>query len=341
MNQFMGRIMNGKKCGQWKVAATSLRKLISYNIVPNNFCFNVAIEACFDSKEYSEAIDLVRLGRTLGHFPKGHYTNSGFVRNWKEWEWDFHFFTLPEACRLLSDALIATVRRGYASLPSAQDIVVITGKGRQSGSVLKTKLPKFLEENQGPEITVVKENVGWFLITKESLVQWEKSANFTPFIRLHSEGHCPGKGNLTNFVRNFKEWELDLHSYTLPVACMLLSDALISIIRRGYASQPYAEDIVVITGKGQNSGANGPVLKSHVPKFLEESQGPEITVMEGNKGYFLITLKSLASWEKSTHFTSFESLFISKALVPSLVAEEVPAQRRPRKLRWKATHKVT
>jgi hypothetical protein len=56
---------------------------------------------------------------------------------------------------------------------------------------------------------------------------------------------------------------------------------------------PFFRDIGVITGKGNRSGPDGPVLPTKIPQFLQTHMGLETTLIEGNTGMFLVTKTSV------------------------------------------------
>jgi DNA-nicking Smr family endonuclease len=55
-------------------------------------------------------------------------------------------------------------------------------------------------------------------------------------------------------------------------------------------------DIGIITGKGNRSGPEGPVLQAKIPQFLQTKLGLETTPGKGNTGIFLVTKASLQAW---------------------------------------------
>ena len=102
----------------------------------------------------------------------------------------------------------------------------------------------------------------------------------------------------------------DLHLLTDATSCMLLSDALLSIIDSGVHDSPCVKNIIVVTGKGLNTEhPDGPILKEKVPKFLHEVAGLVTSAVEGNEGRFLITGRSLQQWASSAKYGQFKALF--------------------------------
>ena len=95
---------------------------------------------------------------------------------------------------LLADALIASVES-----ESFRNILLITGRGKTSRSlrnadpVLQVKIPAFLEELAGLELTEHikhgKLNEGAFVITKNALEKWANTEAFT-----HFQSLMTGKG---------------------------------------------------------------------------------------------------------------------------------------------------
>ena len=103
----------------------------------------------------------------------------------------------------------------------------------------------------------------------------------------------------------------DLHDLTEASACMLLADALQSLVRLSNeeASHSY-QDIAVITGKGLRTiESMDPVLREKVPAFLNDIAGLETAVIGGNEGRFLITAASLKKWVTSGAYEKFKGTF--------------------------------
>ena len=104
----------------------------------------------------------------------------------------------------------------------------------------------------------------------------------------------------------------DLHLLTEATACMLLADALLSLVRSDGIPISY-QDIIVITGKGLGTiDPCGPVLREKVPSFLNDVAGLETTAIEGNEGRFLVTAASLEIWAASGAYEKFKGLFRSR-----------------------------
>jgi len=135
----------------------------------DEYCFSSAIDVCFNNAKYGEALRLVRLSQAEGYYP------SFSVHDGSR-KLDLHGFPLASACMLLSDALLAAIvsekSKGF------QDIVVITGKGRGSGTegpVLQSGVPDFLHKILKLATTAVQDNEGRLLLNSISLQQWTES----------------------------------------------------------------------------------------------------------------------------------------------------------------------
>ena len=141
---------------------------------PDEVTYNSITKTCFDSKRYSEALELAREAMDRGILHINVSTESGLPK------WDLHDLTEASACMLLADALQSLVRlsNGEAS-HSYQDILIITGKGLNTddptGPVLREKVPAFLNNVAGLETAAIKRNKGRFLITASSLEKWVTS----------------------------------------------------------------------------------------------------------------------------------------------------------------------
>ena len=104
-----------------------------------------------------------------------------------------------------------------------------------------------------------------------------------------------------------KEW--DLHEMIEAQACMLLADALITLVE----SASFRE-ILIITGRGKQSKSlrnADAVLQVKVPAFLKDLAGLELAehIKNGklNKGAFVIAKKDLQKWAKSDDFANFQA----------------------------------
>ena len=100
-------------------------------------------------------------------------------------KWDLHDLTEATACMLLSDALLNLVANKDGPEPNFHDVIVVTGKGLNTegpdGPVLLDKVPAFLDNVAGLEITAVEGNEGRFLITAISLEEWVVSGTYDKF----------------------------------------------------------------------------------------------------------------------------------------------------------------
>ena len=150
---------------------------------PSDATYTAITKALYDSKRYSEALNLAKEAAGLGlkerPFRINVSTESGLPK------WDLH--RLPEgmACMLLADALQSFVQSSIErASPSNQDIIVVTGKGRTTESkdpVLREKVPAFLNDIAGLEAAVIGGNEGRFLITAASLKKWVASGAYEKF----------------------------------------------------------------------------------------------------------------------------------------------------------------
>ena len=150
---------------------------------PSDATYTAITKALYDSKRYSEALNLAKEAAGLGlkerPFRINVSTESGLPK------WDLH--RLPEgmACMLLADALQSFVQSSIErASPSNQDIIVVTGKGRTTESkdpVLREKVPAFLNDVAGLETTAIEENDGRILIMAASLEEWAASGAYEKF----------------------------------------------------------------------------------------------------------------------------------------------------------------
>ena len=101
-----------------------------------------------------------------------------------------------------------------------------------------------------------------------------------------------------------REW--DLHDRSLAAACMLLADSLMLVAEQRLFEKSNFVDIIVVTGRGLGSGPTGPVLRAGVPNFLRKMSGPEISLVKGNNGRFLITRQALQIWVESGNLDVFK-----------------------------------
>ena len=108
-------------------------------------------------------------------------------------------------------------------------------------------------------------------------------------------------------IRDSPLW--DLHDLPLAVACILLTDSLLQVLREKTFNEPSFREIVVVTGKGLGSGPDGPVLRTGVPQFLRDTFGPEILLVERNEGRFHLSQKALRTWVDSGNSDKFRGRF--------------------------------
>ena len=106
------------------------------------------------------------------------------------------------------------------------------------------------------------------------------------------------------------KWELA--SLPEAMACMLLTDALLSLVAPSNGGEPPSyQDIIVGTGVGSRAGTENPTgsaLKVKVPAFLNDVAGLKTTAIEGNEGRFLITATSLEEWVATGAYKKFKSM---------------------------------
>ena len=151
---------------------------------PDDVTYRAITQACFNSNRYSEALKSAREAARFGF--KERPMHIKITKQNDQLEWDLHELIKASACMLLADALLSLVRSISDGTPkSYQDIIVITGKGlntkNPNGSVLREKVPAFLNDVAGLNTTAVKENEGIFLITAASLKKWAASGAYEEF----------------------------------------------------------------------------------------------------------------------------------------------------------------
>ena len=164
-----------EKGGQWEKALDILQEMANCGIEPEVISYNAAIEACFGSEKYSEALSLVRRALETGHYP--------IFWKQKSPKWDLHGFPFAVACMLIVESLIKTTQDSLANALIG-DIIIVTGKGLGSGNegpVLRTKVPEFFREVQGPILEPVEGNEGRFLIKQMALQMWLESGDVEQF----------------------------------------------------------------------------------------------------------------------------------------------------------------
>ena len=168
-----------EKGGQWEKALDLFKDMRSQGIKPNVITYSATISACFNSHKLKEALKLLQDGQANGHFPRFSQQQSS--------KWDLHGFTFSESCMLLSDALLFVAESKLQESPSFMNILVVTGKGRRSsseGPVLQRKVPQFLKNCSGLDVTSIAGNDGRFLLKKESVRDWSRSSRYKKFRHL-------------------------------------------------------------------------------------------------------------------------------------------------------------
>ena len=156
-------------------------------VKPDGVTYRAITKACFESSRYFEALKKSREAADLGKRVSGRSTSMCIDMSTENdrAKWDLHDLTEATACMLLSDALLNLVANKDGPEPNFHDIIVVTGKGLNTegpdGPVLLEKVPAFLNNVAGLEITPVEGNEGRFLITAISLEEWVVSGTYDKF----------------------------------------------------------------------------------------------------------------------------------------------------------------
>ena len=159
-------------------ALSLFNKMQEAGLKPDGVTYSAITKACFNSKHYSEALLKTREAADLDIKMKknrplriGVSTENGLPT------WELH--ALPEAiaCMLLSEALLNLVASNAGPTLYFQDITINTGKGQ----VLRERVPAFLSDIAGLDITAIEGNEGRFLIRASSLEKWVESGAYDTF----------------------------------------------------------------------------------------------------------------------------------------------------------------
>ena len=165
----------GKGGGQYvDVALRLFNEMKRIGIDPDEIMYSAITKTCYANKRYPEAIEKVKEAVSVGML-------SSFEDDSEKW--DLHHMREATACMLLANALITSVHAA-----SLRKIQIITGKGKNSpeGPVLQAKVPAFIRDVAGLELTehIIEKgevNEGRFVITKKVLKKWAKSDDFDRF----------------------------------------------------------------------------------------------------------------------------------------------------------------
>ena len=143
-------------------------------VVPNEITYAAITKTCYDNKRYPDALEKANEAVSMGFLSPLEAESN---------EWDLHGLREAEACMVLASALILSV-----DTKTFRKILVITGKGKNSeeGPVLQVKVPAFIRDVAGLELTEHvnkngKVNKGCFVITKKALQKWAKSYDYNCF----------------------------------------------------------------------------------------------------------------------------------------------------------------
>ena len=172
--------------GGAKYADTALslfNEMKGAGVKPDGVTYTTITKACFDSTRYFEALVKVREAADLGKRVNGRSMCIDMSTENDQAKWNLIDLTEAIACMLLSDALLSVTTGNVGPAPTFQDIIVDTGKGQ----VLREKVPAFLNEVAGLEITAIEGNEGRFLMEAASLEKWVASENHKKFQSLFRE----------------------------------------------------------------------------------------------------------------------------------------------------------
>ena len=315
-----------EKCAEWEKALEFLDEMEEVGIQPNDYSYNSAISACEKAAKWEEAVKLLRTMPKKGVVPDVYSYNSVISACEKCAEWERALEFLDE----MAEVGISPNVRSYSAAISACE------KGRKADIALSL-LAQMKKEGVQPNVVAYSSTISAcekggtkYTDTALSLFTEMKNAGVNPndvtytaitqacvdsnryLEALELAREAKGKGICRikiSMENGLPKW--DLHDLSEAMACMLLADALQSLVHSSNeGTSPDYQDIIIVTGKGLNTwDPNGPVLRAKVPAFLNDVAGLETTAIEGNGGRFLITAASLEKWVASGAYEKFRGIF--------------------------------
>ena len=282
-----------EKCAEWERALEFFNEMKEVGIRPDVYSYSSAISACEKGSQTDTSLSLFAEMKSEGIRPDAITYNSAIAACGKGGA-DY----TDTALSLLAEMKAEGIQPDDYSYNSA-----ITSCEKGGAKYTDTALSLF---NEMKEAGVKPDGVTYTTITKacfdssrysEALKKVREAANLG--VENNGQAMCIGMSTENDQAK----W--DLNDLTEATACMLLSDALLSVATGNGGPPPNFQDITVDTGKGQ-------VLRETVPAFLNDVAGLDITAIEGSEGRFLMEAASLEEWVASEKYKKFQSLLEQK-----------------------------
>ena len=274
-----------EKGSQWEKALGLLQDMTCRGIKPDVISYSAAISACEKGSQWEKALGLLQDMTCRGIKPDVISYSAAISTCEKGSQWE-------KALGLLQEMTSHGIKPDVISYNAA---ISACEKGSQSEKALDL-LQEMTKNGIEPDL------ISYSAAIEACFVAQKYSEALSLCRRAQRSGLYP-----VFPVRRSLIWHL--HSLSLAVACTLLTDSLLQVVREESFDEPSFRNIAVITGRGLGSGPYGPVLRSGVPRFLQETSGPEIVFDGKNEGRFHLTRNSLQIWVESGKSNKFRHRF--------------------------------
>ena len=321
------------KVGQYKSAISLLNDMEdTYGVKPTVKCFSAAITSCEKAAKWEEAVKLLRKMAKKGVKPDVVVYSSviSACEKCAEWEKALEFLAEMEEVGVPPNvvsynATISACEKGRQPVSALSLLAQMKEKGTQPNVVSYSSTISACEKG-GAKYTdaalsmfaemkkagINPDDAAYIAITK-ACFDSNRYPETLELVREAADLHLlvNGRSVCINMSMENGQPKWDLHDLSEAMACMLLADALLSLVHSSNERMsPKYQDVIVVTGKGLNTeDPNGPVLREKVPVFLNDIAGLETTVVGGNEGRFLITAVSVEEWATSGGSEKFNGLF--------------------------------
>ena len=266
--------------GEWQKALAFFEQMERCGIVPDVISFNAVIDACDKGRELDRALSLFNQMQGLGLEPdQATYTSaiSACARG-RLWE---------QALALLDEMVQQDIPANVLACSRA-----ISGCGKAS----QWKRALMLLEEMRPRYGVKPNAISYSAAIKACMFSGEMVEAARVYRAAVADGIFLGSQPSNDLRR------IDLHGLIWPVANIAVAE-LLSELKRVHCDSGAAEgsgrdNLKIITGRGEGSRDNDPVLKPHILEMLSLPEYASLQASEAadNPGLLVIQADALSTW---------------------------------------------